>query len=134
MARPGNQNHKKRYEKYKNSGRKAENKRLRAERNQKRIERFKKRREEGKAYVYKPNPFEPGTPEHIREASNRRRKNVNHKTEYQMVTSMMRKLQNELNRIAKEEKRAMEKTRKGKSQQSSPQNNVGEQEIGMYKM
>lgn len=135
MAKPGNQNHKKRYEKYKNSGRREENKIKRQEKAKKREERFAKRREEGKAYTYEPNPYEKGTKEFNKEARIRATKNVNHKTELQTTRSILQKLQNELDRQAKEEKLMADKATKGKGKrrQSSLNNNgVQEEEIEMY--
>ena len=134
MARPGNQNKKKRYEKYKSSGRKDANKVLRQTKDEKCRARFAKRREDGKAYEYKPNPYEKGSRDYNIEAFIRAEKNQSHKTEYQTVVSTLRKLQNDLDRIAKEEKATMDKTSgKGKRRQSSLNNNgAQEEEIEMY--
>lgn len=131
MARPGNQNHKKRYERYKNQGRKQENKILKQERAKKREARFAKRREEGKTYVYSPNPYEKGTHKYENEAANRREKNESKKTELQIVTSILRKLQNELDKIAKDEKleKALDNNRKERNRQSPQINNGGEEDF-----
>ena len=77
--------------------------------NEKRVAKFDKRREEGKTYKYQPIPYVKGTKEYNEERKNRAEKNVNHKTPLQNMTSIMRKLENQL---AKE--RAARKERKDK--------------------
>ena len=135
MSRPGNQNKKKRFEKYKSSGRREANKIVKQQRDEKRKARFSRRKEEGKAYEYKPIPFEKGSKEYNKEARVRSEKNQSHKTEYQTVTSILQRLQNDLDRIAREEKLMADKATKGKGKrrQSSLNNNgAQEEEIEMY--
>lgn len=103
MAKPGKM--KKRCEKYKAEGRREKNKILKQERAKKREEKFRKRREEGKTYVYKPNPYKKGTKEYYQERKKRLEKNKETKTPYQKWTSIFRKLQNELAVREKEEKK-----------------------------
>lgn len=135
MSRPGNQNKKKRFEKYKSSGRREANKIVKQQRDEKRRARFAKRKEEGKAYEYEPIPYEKGSKDYNREARIRTQKNQSHKTEYQTVTSILQRIQNELDCQAKEEKLMADKATKGKGKrrQSSLNNNgAQEEEIEMY--
>ena len=118
MARKGA--NKKRCEKYRLSGHKEENKRLRAERAKKLTAKFQKRREDGKTYEYKPNPYKPGTSEYNHEVIVRKEKNSNHKTEFQKWKSIFRKLDNELDRIKKEEKADQSNNERKGKQRSSP--------------
>lgn len=67
----------------------------------KRQTKFKAKREAGKAYEYKPNPFKKGTEEYFEESRNRAAKNVDHKTPVARWTSVMAKLDNELNKKAR---------------------------------
>lgn len=72
-----------------------------------REEKMNKRREAGKTYKYKPNPFPKGSDEYREEQWNRTHKNVSHKTPFAKWTSIMRKMENELEaqkRAAKEKK------------------------------
>ena len=94
MAKPGG--NKKRCEKYAKSGHKELNKKLRQQRDKKLKAKFAKRREEGKAYEYKPNPYEEGTNEYNREVLSRMDKNKYHKTEFQRWRSIFAKLDNEI--------------------------------------
>lgn len=96
MARKGG--NKKRYEKYRTSGHLQINKERKQQKAKKREEYFAKKREEGRAYKYekKENPT----------------KNVDHRTPLAKYTSMMRKLQNELDREEIRRKQALENKRK----------------------
>ena len=96
MAKNGK--NKKRCERYRLSGHREQNKHLKQERHKKRMERFAKRRGEGKNYEYKPIPYEKGTMEYNREVRERAAKNVDRRTDFQKKTSIMRKLQNELDK------------------------------------
>lgn len=72
-----------------------------------REEKMNKRREEGKTYTYKPNPFPKDSNEYYDEQWNRAHKNVSHKTPFARWTSIMAKLENQLNaerKVAKEKK------------------------------
>lgn len=74
-----------------------------------REERMNKRREAGKTYKYKPNPFPKGSDESYDEQWNRLHKNVSHKTPLARWTSIMAKLENQLEterKDAKEKKEA----------------------------
>ena len=64
MSKP-NKNRKKYYETYKQENRRLKNKEKKREKHEKRMAKFVKRRKEGKAYSYKPNPFETGTEKYI---------------------------------------------------------------------
>ena len=132
MSKPGNQNKKKRFEKYKSSGRREANKLIKQQRDEKRKSRFAKRKEEGKTYEYKPIPYEKGSKEYNKEAKLRSEKNQNNKTEYQTVISALQKLQNDLDRISREEKLTMDKTksRKERSHQSPHNINDADSEYG----
>lgn len=98
MARKGG--NKKRCEKYKLGGHKERNKKLKQERHQKRMERFRKRREEGKCYQYDKDKYPKTTP------------SDGGKTDYQKWVSLMAKLNNELNKEAREEKLRLQKASK----------------------
>lgn len=76
MSKP-NKKHNERCKTYKAQGRREINKEIKQERHKKRIALFAKRREEGKTYVYKPNPYDSGTPEHEREKEKRAMKHKN---------------------------------------------------------
>lgn len=52
------------------------NKEKRMNKTEKRLSKFARRREEGKAYTYKPNPYEKGTREYRLESEKRTAKNV----------------------------------------------------------
>ena len=72
-----------------------------------REEKMNKRREAGKTYKYKPNPFPKGSDEYYDEQWNRAHKNVSHKTSVAKWTSIMAKLDNQLEaekKIAKDKK------------------------------
>lgn len=121
MAKPGNQNHKKRYERYKNSGRREENKLKKQQRAEKLKAKFAARKEEGKTYEYKPNPYKKDSAEYRHEELIRSRKNeaYGHKTECQKWTSIFAKLTYENEKLKKLAK-ASEKTGKG-TRHPSPQ-------------
>lgn len=103
MAKPGT--NKERCKRYAASGHREANKERRQRNNEKRIARFAQRREEGKAYAYKPNPYDPEKQkrQYYEEARNRASKNVDHRDSVSRWKSFMRKLNNEL---AAEEVRA----------------------------
>ena len=72
-----------------------------------REKKMNKRREAGKAYKYKPNPFPKGSDEYREEQWNRAHKNISHKTPLARWTSIMAKLDNQLEaekKIAKDKK------------------------------
>lgn len=72
-----------------------------------REEKMNKRREAGKTYKYKPNPFPKGSDEYLEEQWNRAYKNVSRKTSFARWTSIMAKMENELEaqkKVAKEKK------------------------------
>lgn len=99
------------------------NKKLKQERNEKRIEHFKLRREEGKAYEYKPNPFDRNSEDrkerrkYWKEHNRRAVKNVDHKLPLQKFTSLMRRTQNEIDKREAEIKALMQnKKNKKKSE------------------
>lgn len=98
---------KKACERYRTSGKKTINKLSRQERHRKRMEYFAKRRAEGNNYVYKPITFAKGTEDYYEELHKRSRKNVSNKTPLQKITSIMRKLDNELER--EKQKKALAK-------------------------
>ena len=91
-------------EAYKQRNQRGVNKVKKQERAKKREERFEKRREEGKAYEYKPNPYNKDSENKIerrkywKEKRKRSRKNVDHRLPLQKMTSIMRKVQNELDK------------------------------------
>lgn len=101
---------KKKCEKYKNTGKRAINKDVKKKREEKRQERFKLRREEGKAYEYEPNPYDQHSKSRAERrkfyAERRRRaeKNASKRLPLAHETSMMRKLQNMLDKEKKERK------------------------------
>lgn len=61
-----------------------------------REERMNKRREAGKTYTYKPNPFPKDSAEYREEQWRRVHKNVSRKTPFARWTSIMAKLENQL--------------------------------------
>lgn len=79
-----------------------------------REERMNKRRKLGKTYTYKPNPFEKGTNEYNREARKRAEKNVSHKAPLARWTSIMAKLENQLEAEKKLEKKKKESKKGGR--------------------
>ena len=113
MARAGKM--KKKCEKYRNQGRKETNKELRAKRHEAHMKKFADRREAGKTYEYKPNPYKEGTVEYNREVLERVEKNRSKRTEFNMMKSIMRKLQNEINAQKKAAKAAESSTTEKKS-------------------
>ena len=100
-------------EKYKQTGQKARNKALKAERAERLTAHFAKRREEGKAYEWKPNPYDKNGSRRERkrwyaESRARAAKNVDHRDDVSKWKSIMRKVQNELDREEIERKKALE--------------------------
>ena len=92
-------------EKYKNTGRRLINKEEKKKREEKKLERFKKRREEGKTYVYKPNPYDKDSKKRSEKRKyweeRRRREEKNnkpHKLPLAHTTSIMRRLQNRIDK------------------------------------
>ena len=79
-----------------------------------REEKMNKRREAGKTYKYKSNPFPKGSDEYYDEQWNRSHKNVSHKTSFARWTSIMAKLENQLEaeRKAAKEKKEVKKNKK----------------------
>ena len=72
-----------------------------------REEKMNNRREAGKTYKYKSNPFPKGSDEYREEQWNRAHKNISHKTPVARWTSIMAKLDNQLEaekKIAKDKK------------------------------
>lgn len=102
-------------ERYKLQGRRETNKAKKQERAKKREERFAKRREEGKTYTYKPNPYELGTREHREEKRIRASKNMDHRTEYQQVRSIMDRVAYEVAKEKAEMKAALAAKKKNKT-------------------
>ena len=92
MAKPGT--NKERCKKYSASGHREANKARRQENSKKRTAKFAQRREDGKAYEYKPNPFNPETQKrkYAEEAKTRAEKN----DDVSKWRSVMRKLNNEI--------------------------------------
>ena len=79
-----------------------------------REEKMNKRRETGKTYTYKPNPFPKGSDEYYDEQWDRLHKNVSHKTSFARWTSIMAKMENQLEaeRKAAKEKKENKKSKK----------------------
>ena len=77
-----------------------------------REEKMNKRREAGKTYKYKPNPFPKGSDEYYDEQWNRSHKNVSHKTPFARWTSIMSKMENQLEAERKAAKEKKESTSK----------------------
>ena len=79
-----------------------------------REEKMNKRREVGKTYKYKPNPFPKDSYKYSEEQWNRAHKNVSHKTSVAKWTSIMAKLENQLEeeRKAAKEKKEAKKNKK----------------------
>lgn len=69
---------------------------INAAREERRQAKFAKKREDGCAYEYKPIPFEKGTVEYAHEKLERAVKTVSKKTPLARMTSIMRKLDNQL--------------------------------------
>lgn len=108
---------KKRCEKYRLSGNLQTNKLLKQERNEKRVAKFAARREAGKTYEYKANPYSKTSGEYIVEAERRSDKNRDKRLPLQKITSIMRKLDNQLaTEVAKRKaNKESKKTRKLKT-------------------
>lgn len=87
---------KKRCEHYRTSGNLQTNKLLKQERNKKLIAKFAARRAAGKSYKYKPNPFGKESDKYIIEAKHRAEKNVDRRLPLQKLTSIMRKLNDQI--------------------------------------
>ena len=79
-----------------------------------REEKMNKRREAGKTYKYKSNPFPEGSDEYRKEQWNRSHKNVSHKTPFARWTSIMAKLENQLESERKATKEKKENKNGGK--------------------
>ena len=79
-----------------------------------REEKMNKRREAGKTYKYKPNPFPKGSDEYYEEQWDRSHKNVSHKTSFARWTSIMAKLENQLEAERKAAKEKKESKNGGK--------------------
>lgn len=77
-----------------------------------REEKMNKRRSEGKTYTYSPNPYKKGTLEYEREMRERAAKNVSKKTPTAYLTSIMKKLNNELEQKKAEEAKVKAKKEK----------------------
>ena len=116
MAKTGK--HKSKYERYKNSGHREENKIKRQERHNKRIERFDERRIRGKSYIYSKEKASDKFKilkencDSIKEFERLKREvcrsnvrsNRGRHTSFAKETSVFRKLENTLKRIAEEER------------------------------
>lgn len=105
---------KKRCEHYRTSGNLQTNKLLKQERNEKRIAKFAARCEAGKTYIYQANPYSKDSIMYVREATRRAEKNIDRRLPLQKITSIMRKLNNQLakemaeNKVKKERKNTRE--------------------------
>lgn len=105
-------------EHYKSSGRREKNKALKQARAERLIARFAKRREDGKAYEYKPNPYDKDSKnrkekkKYWNEYRRRAEKNVDHKNPVSRWKSIMRKVQNEVDAEEERKKRELEEKRK----------------------
>lgn len=108
-CKAGNKNHKERCNRYKQEGRRAKNKIKKQEKHEKRMQKFAKRREEGKNYTYQKNPYEKGSEEYIREQNARSHKNISHKTDIELWDSIMRKVQNIVDKEESLKKKEKEK-------------------------
>ena len=96
MAKPGT--NKERCKRYTASGHREANKARRQKNNEKRIAKFEQRRENGKAYVYKPNPYDPDTQrrKYVEEEKIRSEKNGDRRDAVSKWRSIMRRLNNEI--------------------------------------
>lgn len=83
MAKDKHKKHHEWCKAYKMRGQREINKAIKQERHKKRMERFAKRKEEGKSYVYQPNPYVKGTFAYEMEAERRARKNNGKLCEFQ---------------------------------------------------
>lgn len=79
-----------------------------------REERMNKRREAGKTYTYKPNSFPKDSGEYREEQWRRAHKNVSRKTPFARWTSIMAKLENQLEARKKAVKEKGENRKEGK--------------------
>ena len=70
----------------------------------KRQAKFAAKRENGTNYVYKPNPYKPGTVEWAREKAKRAEKAKSSKSSLARWTSIMDKLENELTKKCEQKK------------------------------
>ena len=79
-----------------------------------REEKMNKRRGAGKNYTYKPNLFPKGSDEYYDEQWDKSHKNVSHKTPFARWTSIMAKMENQLEaeRKAAKEKKENKKSKK----------------------
>lgn len=102
---------KKRCENYRLSGNLQTNKLLKQERNEKRIAKFSARREAGKAYEYKTNPYIAGSEAYMLENETRAMKNVDRRIPLQRLTSIMKKLNNQLDKDMAKKKAKKERKR-----------------------
>lgn len=112
MAKPGT--NKERCKRYTASGHREANKARRQENDKKRTARFAQRREEGKAYEWKPNPFDPERQkrQYAEEARTRAEKNGDRRDDVSKWRSVMRKLSNEIAAEEARSKKELEKVRK----------------------
>lgn len=100
MAKIGK--NKKACERYKQQGRRERNKAIRQQKAQKREEKFRQRREAGKAYEYKPIPYDPESLDKnerkafFAEQTKRAAKNVDRRLPLQRETSIFDKLDREI--------------------------------------
>lgn len=113
MAKPGT--NKERCKRYTASGHREANKARRQENEKKRIAKFARRREEGKAYEWKPNPYDPERQkrQYIEEANARANKNKDRRDWVSRWRSVMRKLDNELAAEEIAAKKMLDKAKKG---------------------
>lgn len=110
-------------EKYKNSGTRCINKAKKQQKNQERIAKFAKRKEEGKCYEYKPNPYNKDGDKkeqnkYYREKRLRERKNVDHRLPISKLTSMLRLVQNDLDKKKEAAKQKERRAFKGKRKET----------------
>lgn len=102
MAKNGK--NKKRCEKYKQQGRRERNKAIRQQKAREREEKFRQRREAGKAYEYKPIPYNPESTDKnerrafFAEQARRAAKNVDRRLPLQRETSIFDKLDREISK------------------------------------
>lgn len=96
MAKPGT--NKERCKRYTASGHREANKERRRENDKKRIARFAARREAGKAYEWKPNPYDPERQkrQYAEEVNARAAKNGDRRDWVSRWRSVMQKLNNEI--------------------------------------
>ena len=110
MAKP-NKAHHDRCVKYKNRGQREINKKIKQARDKKRIARFARRKAEGKTYEYKPLPPRPENGneawvwDQMKADRVEKSRPYKNKTDLQKWTSIMRKVQNEIDEQLRLEKR-----------------------------